>query len=126
MDIGCYCASMARLLAGAAIGQDLAEPEEVKGLARLGARSRVDEWATALLRFPEGILATLTCANQVEVSSSLEVWGSEGFIRAANPWNPGIRWADEEIILSRKSGGGATTIRVPTLISLRLADRRGR
>jgi predicted dehydrogenase/aryl-alcohol dehydrogenase-like predicted oxidoreductase len=114
MDIGCYCTSMARLLAGAAIGQDLAEPEEVKGVARLGAHPRVDEWATALLRFPGDVLAILTCGNQVDVDPTLEVWGSEGFIRATNPWKPGLGGRDEEILLSRKSEGDAKTIAVPT------------
>ena len=114
MDIGCYCVSMARLLAGAAIGQGLAEPEEVKALAHLGPRSKVDEWAAALLRFPGDILAALTCGSQVEVEPTLEVWGTEGFIRAANPWNPGIRGADEEIVLSRKSDGGPRAITIPS------------
>ena len=114
MDIGCYCTSMARLLAGAAIGRELAEPEDIKGLAHLGSASRVDEWAIAQIRFPDDILATLTCANQVVVEPILEIWGTEGFIRAANPWNPGIHGVDEEIILSRKSEDKPTAIAVPT------------
>jgi predicted dehydrogenase/aryl-alcohol dehydrogenase-like predicted oxidoreductase len=113
MDIGCYCTSMARLLAGAAIGRESAEPEEVKGLAHLGSASRVDEWAIAQIRFPDDILATLTCANQIEVEPTLEIWGTEGFLRATNPWMPGNRGSDEEIILSRKSEN-PTAIAIPT------------
>ena len=32
MDVGCYCASMARLVAGAALGQPFADPLQVKAL----------------------------------------------------------------------------------------------
>jgi len=88
MDVGCYCASLARLVAGAALGQDFAEPIEVKGCGYIGAESRVDEWATAVLRFPGDIVANLTTGIQVAVDSALRVWGSEGHIIAPNPWFP--------------------------------------
>ena len=52
MDLGCYTMSMARLIAGAALGREVAEPLDVKGCAWIGAESRVDQVATAALRFP--------------------------------------------------------------------------
>ena len=82
MDVGCYTTSMARLIAGA-------EPEEVVGVAHIGAISRVDERATASLRFPGGIVASLVCGTQVAVQSEARVWGSEGSIYVPNPWLPG-------------------------------------
>ena len=82
MDVGCYTASMARLIAGA-------EPEEVVGVAHIGAISRVDERATASLRFPGGVVASLVCGTQVAVQSEARVWGSEGSIYVPNPWFPG-------------------------------------
>jgi predicted dehydrogenase len=82
MDVGCYTASMVRLLAGA-------EPETVTGVAHLGPVSGVDEQATAGLRFPGGMVASLTCGTQVGTDNELRVWGAEGSIRVPNPWFPG-------------------------------------
>lgn len=99
MDVGCYCTSMARLIAGAAGGQGFADPItikdgyrtriEVKGYAHIGEASRIDEWATATVKFPGEIIANLTCGLQVTVDSALQVWGSEGHIIVSNPWFPG-------------------------------------
>jgi predicted dehydrogenase len=82
MDVGCYTTSMARLVAGA-------EPEQVVGVAHIGPISRVDEQATASLKFPGGIVANLATGTQVSVDSELRVWGSAGSIRVPNPWFPG-------------------------------------
>jgi predicted dehydrogenase len=81
MDVGCYPASMSRLIAGA-------EPTEVKGTAHIGERSRVDEQAVASLLFPGGTVAALACATQVELDQELRIWGSSGHIRVPNPWKP--------------------------------------
>jgi predicted dehydrogenase/aryl-alcohol dehydrogenase-like predicted oxidoreductase len=89
MDVGCYTASMARLVAGAALGQEVAEPDEVKGCAHIGDVSRVDEQATAALKFPGGIVAALSTGCQVGVDSTLRIWGSAGNIQVPNPWFPG-------------------------------------
>ena len=40
LDVGCYCTSMSRLIAGIATGKDFAEPIEVKGVGHLGAHGR--------------------------------------------------------------------------------------
>ena len=98
MDVGCYCASAARLVAGAAAGQDFADPIgvhdglftklAVKGFAHIGEETRVDEWATAAIEFPNNIIASLTCGIQVQVDFGLGVWGSEGHIIVPNPWFP--------------------------------------
>ena len=82
MDVGCYTASMARLIAGA-------EPEIVVGVGHIGSISRVDEQATASLKFPGGIVANLACGTQVSADSEVRIWGSEGSIRVPNPWFPG-------------------------------------
>jgi predicted dehydrogenase/aryl-alcohol dehydrogenase-like predicted oxidoreductase len=99
LDVGCYCTSMARLVAGAALGQEFANPiitsdgyrkeVAIKGYAHIGAESGVDEWATAVIRFPGDILANLTCGTQVKVDSALRIWGSTGHIIVPNPWFPG-------------------------------------
>ena len=51
LDVGGYPVSMARLIAGAAAGKPFLDPEKVSGVAHLG-QSGVDEWASAVLKFP--------------------------------------------------------------------------
>jgi predicted dehydrogenase len=94
MDVGCYTASMARLVAGAATGNEFAEPIltghglALTGFAHIGRQSRVDEWATAAVSFPGDIIANLTCGIQVQVDMALRIWGSRGHILVPNPWFP--------------------------------------
>jgi predicted dehydrogenase len=94
MDVGCYTASMARLIAGAATGREFADPIDTSsglaltGFAHIGQRSRIDEWATAAVLFPGDIVANLTCGIQVQVDMALRIWGSEGHIVVPNPWFP--------------------------------------
>ena len=99
MDVGCYCASLARLIAGAALGKPFADPVRVRGTATIGATSRVDEWATAALEFEGGVLASLTCGSQVAVDASARIWGSSGHALVPNPWFPGR--GESKIILKR-------------------------
>ena len=82
MDVGCYTTSITLLLAGAL-------PLEVTGVAQIGAESGVDEWATAGLRFPNGLLANLTCGIHLDLGSALMVWGEDGSIEVPDPFFPG-------------------------------------
>jgi len=100
MDVGCYPASMARLVAGAALGRDFADPLDVKAVGHIGAESRVDEWSSAVLRFEGDILASIACGIQVAVEPTLRVFGSEGSIYVAQPWFPG-RDAPGRVVLNR-------------------------
>ena len=99
MDVGCYTASMARMIAGA-------EPEVVTGVGHIGPISRVDEQATASLKFPNGAVACLACATQVGADSEVRIWGSAGSIRVPNPWFPGETGTR---ILVQKTGESAPT-----------------
>ncbi|HZO88729.1 MAG TPA: Gfo/Idh/MocA family oxidoreductase [Chthonomonadaceae bacterium] len=103
MDVGCYTTSMARLIAGS-------EPEVVVGVAHIGPISRVDEQATASLKFPGGIVANLACGTQVSVDSELRIWGSAGHIRVPNPWFPGE--SDNKILLQKAGEAAPTEIMV--------------
>lgn len=97
LDVGCYCVSMSRLLAGAALGKPFIEPEHVAGAAHLG-KTGVDEYAIASLRFPGGILAQLSCAVQLSRESGLTLYGTDGKIHCPKPWVPG---SSENIIVHR-------------------------
>ncbi len=101
MDVGCYCASMARLVAGAAIGAPFAEPTEVKGAAHVDPKGHVDEWAGATLRFTSGkpamdVIANLSCGMMVNQDSRVALWGSKGHIIVNNPWFPGRGGGDDK------------------------------
>lgn len=78
MDVGCYCVSGARLLAGE-------EPERVYGEQVVGPTG-VDVRFTGLMRFPSGVVAEFTSAFTTE-HMSLEAIGSDGSLFLADPWH---------------------------------------
>ncbi len=86
LDVGCYCANFARLVAGAATDTDFAEPLDLKAVGYIGPTG-VDEYTSAVLTFPGNIIATLTCGVQCEMENMARVYGSEGSITMAN-WVP--------------------------------------
>ena len=88
MDIGCYCVSAARLLAG--------EPEAVTAqcIREAGRPGGVDMRVAATMRFPRDVLAHFDCAFDLPMGFGLHVAGSEAVIEVDDPWfgvTPGIR-----------------------------------
>ena len=128
LDIGCYTASAARLIAGAAAGKPFLEPHRVKGCAHLGPTG-VDHYAAATLQFDNDdhdIVAELVCGVDCRVPSQLAVYGSEGILEVPEPWTPcsPCRHAAEplppdtafpagRILLTRSANTGPETIAVP-------------
>jgi predicted dehydrogenase/aryl-alcohol dehydrogenase-like predicted oxidoreductase len=100
LDVGCYCTSMARLIAGAAAGKDFEEPVEVKGAGHLG-ESRIDDYAIASLKFPNGILAQLATGVRLSQENVVRIFGSEGWILAPSPWVPSREGEPTKIIVHR-------------------------
>jgi predicted dehydrogenase len=89
MDVGCYCVSGARTLAGA-------EPLTVHAERICGGDGDVDLVLTGLLRFPDDVLASIECGFGLAAQSGLEAVGDEGVLRLLDPWhawNPGIEVA---------------------------------
>jgi predicted dehydrogenase len=83
MDVGCYCVSAMRFLAG--------EPERVSG--RQITRSGVDVRFTGTLGFAGGALGVFDCGLDMVAQASLEVVGEAGSLYLADPWHsraPGI------------------------------------
>ncbi len=81
MDVGCYCVSAARLVAGA-------EPVAASAHVVRGPTG-VDLRLSGLLRFPGDVLATIDCGLDLAGRSELEVAGSAGRIVLADPWHCG-------------------------------------
>ena len=77
MDVGCYCISGSRLVAGA-------EPSRVFGEQTL-APTGVDRTFAGLLRFPSGVVAEIV-AGFTSDHRSLEAIGSEGNLLMRDPW----------------------------------------
>jgi D-xylose 1-dehydrogenase (NADP+, D-xylono-1,5-lactone-forming) len=84
MDVGCYCVSAARLLAG--------EPQSVSAQQVRGPHG-VDSRLVGTLAFDQGVLAHLDSGFHLPDRSHLEVVGSRGTIRVSDPWHalaPGL------------------------------------
>ncbi|MEV6878224.1 Gfo/Idh/MocA family oxidoreductase [Amycolatopsis sp. NPDC051128] len=105
LDVGCYCTSLARLVAQAATGQDAVEPVEVSGMAKL-SRTGVDEYATGLLRLPGDILATISCGIRLAREDGIRVFGTQGQLHVPRPaWIHPLRTpGTSQIILTPSSG----------------------
>ncbi len=100
LDLGCYPASISRLLAGVARGQAFAVPLEVKGVIHRGAESGVDEWASAVLKFPGDILAELSCAVRLDREPGfVRIYGSKGQITVPSPWHASQEAGDSKILI---------------------------
>ncbi len=84
MDVGCYCVSAARLLAG--------EPLAVSAQQVRGGDG-VDVRLAGLLRFAGDVLATIDCGLDLAARDELEVTGTRGVLWLDDPWharNPAI------------------------------------
>ena len=84
MDVGCYCISGSRLVAGEPL---VASAQQVVG------PTGVDLRLAGTLVFPGEVLAQIDCAYDLPHRQGLEIVGSEGTLRVATPWSaeqPGI------------------------------------
>jgi xylose dehydrogenase (NAD/NADP) len=78
MDVGCYCVSGSRLLAG--------EPESVHGLQLVGASGT--DWVFAgSMRFPGDVFALFDCGTSLPERDELEAIGTEGSLFLVDPWH---------------------------------------
>ena len=78
MDVGCYCVSGSRLVAG--------EPEALAALSWIGKTGT--DWAfQGIMRFPGDVLAQFYCGTALPDADELEVIGSEGSLFLDDPWH---------------------------------------
>lgn len=102
LDVGCYCASMARLIAGAASGMPFLEPARVAAVGTIGPVSHVDEFSVASLEFPNGVLAQLAAGVNLDLEKIVRITGSEGTLVIPNPWSITREAGFSKIILFRE------------------------
>jgi predicted dehydrogenase len=84
MDVGCYCVSAARLVAG--------EPVHVQAEQVIGGEG-VDVRLAATMRFADDVLAVIDCALDAPIGHRLVIAGDEGELVLEDPFhgrNPGI------------------------------------
>jgi predicted dehydrogenase len=101
MDVGCYCVSAARLVAG--------EPTDAQGMQVEGGDG-IDVRFTGLLRFPGDVVAHFDCGMDMAARGEVEVVGSEGSLFLADPWH-----SREPVLELRRADGSLEHV---------LADRR--
>jgi D-xylose 1-dehydrogenase (NADP+, D-xylono-1,5-lactone-forming) len=77
MDVGCYCVSGSRLLAG--------EPESVSGTSVTEAG--VDTVFAGTMTLPGNVIAHFDCGFTLPMRDELEAVGSEGSIFLDDPWH---------------------------------------
>jgi D-xylose 1-dehydrogenase (NADP+, D-xylono-1,5-lactone-forming) len=78
MDVGCYCVSGARLLAG--------EPQRVAGEQALGGDG-VDVAFAATMRFAGDVIAHFDCGLALAARDELELVGEAGVLFLEDPWH---------------------------------------
>jgi predicted dehydrogenase len=112
MDVGCYCISGCRTLAGA-------EPERGY-LETLEGGDGVDVAAGALLRFPGDVFAHFDCGLAYPGGAYLSAVGTDGVVFLGDPWH-----AKDPVIELRREGAETERIeagRGENSYALELAD----
>jgi predicted dehydrogenase/aryl-alcohol dehydrogenase-like predicted oxidoreductase len=85
LDVGGYPVSMARLIAGAAIGAPYADPAAVTAVGQVG-ETGADEWSVATLFFDSGLTAQVSTGVRLSDENRVRILGSEGYLIVEDPW----------------------------------------
>lgn len=104
LDVGCYCVSMVRLLAGVAQGKSFLDPDTIRGAGITGSTG-VDEFASCVMTFPGNILAVISAGIQVHQENVVEIFGTRGSIKIPTPWVISIRGGVSSIFQRNHSSG---------------------
>ena len=108
LDVGGYPVSLARLIAGAAIGQPFDNPVTVKGSGVL-AVTGVDAVAYGLLTFAKGITAEIAVAVARTMDNRAIISGTKGQIIIDDPWVPGRNAGPSDATLHITAGADTRT-----------------
>ena len=111
LDVGCYCASMSRLIAGIAEGKAFAEPIELKAAGNLG-ETGVDEFAIAVLKFQSGFLAQISTGVRVTLENNVRIFGEEGHIVVPSPWVINGGQAGDSVLQIHRAGEPMEEVKV--------------
>jgi D-xylose 1-dehydrogenase (NADP+, D-xylono-1,5-lactone-forming) len=109
MDVGCYCVSGSRLLAG--------EPEQVFGEQTV-SETGVDVAFHGTLRFANDVVSQIDASFVAQNRQRLEVVGEEGTLVLATPW----RVDDPGIVVRRSDGDVLIDVPLVDSYTLELED----
>jgi xylose dehydrogenase (NAD/NADP) len=87
MDIGCYCVSGARLLAG--------EPSAVTGVQVVGPTG-IDVAFHGTLELPDEVIGQFDCSFQLPQRQRFEAYGEEGTLVVEAPWR--VDWGGDVLL----------------------------
>jgi predicted dehydrogenase/aryl-alcohol dehydrogenase-like predicted oxidoreductase len=111
LDVGGYPVSMARLIAGIDEADGFLNPSKVVAAGHLG-ETGVDEWTSAVLQFPNGIIAEVSCSVSLAQDNVLRIIGTKGRIELANFWFAGGKQGGKATIRIFKSDGSVEEVEV--------------
>jgi predicted dehydrogenase/aryl-alcohol dehydrogenase-like predicted oxidoreductase len=114
LDVGGYPMSMARLIAGAALGKESAEPKKIKAVGVIGKESRCDEWTSATLEFDGDILAQISTGISLSQDNQVKIFGTLGQITVLTPWIPSKESGSTTILVKLNSSPEVTEIKIET------------
>lgn len=81
-NLGCYPISLIRLL-------ESAEPIEIISLGRIDKKNNIDHQASAILKFSNDCVGTVSTADDIEMFWQFDVYGTAGSLKViSNPWLP--------------------------------------
>lgn len=118
LDIGCYPIMLSRWLFQS-------EPVSVIALIERDPELHVDRLTSGLLRFPNG-QAAFTCAGQLALHQSMQLYGTKGRIQVEIPFNPPHDLPSRVMVDDGRdlTGGGVSIIELPAVNQFLLqADR---
>ena len=90
MDIGCYCLNFSRYFAGA-------EPTSAHAVGTLHPNG-VDDSASAVMSFPDGLVASFTCGMTLHADNTAYLCGTEGYVEVPVPWKPPMQNAEYRVV----------------------------
>src|SRR5262249_60971279 len=106
MDVGCYCVSGSRFVAGG-------EPLSLHGQEWIGPTGT--DWVfTGSMRFADDVLAVFDCGTALPERDELEVIGSEGSLFLDDPWHCNVP------VIEVRRGGEVERIELEPVSSYRL------
>ena len=103
-DLGCYCVSVLRLMAGD-------EPDAVRAVADFSGDTEIDLRMAGVLRFPNGVVGDFACGFGVPFSCDYELIGETGRMRVDQ--GAMVAWPDSAFPIQVWTAQGHEVIVVP-------------
>ncbi len=96
-NLGCYPASLVLSLANA-------DPLQCRASGRTNLQGNHDHQSACILNFPDGSVASIAAADDIEMDNLFEIHGTKGSLKiTTNPWLPNE--TDNTILIKRHEGG---------------------